>query len=71
MYAYNLPLSPPCDEWNEYVKPDLIRNKAIDICAEISKHGDNTRYSDVLDLLCEYIGEGFSDFFPELCDESY
>lgn len=55
------PLSPPCDFWLEYAKPQLIENMIKDICADIAHKGSASRFTEFFDMLFLHI-EDTNDF---------
>ncbi len=65
MFAYELPLDPPCDKWEEYEKPMLIKNLIKEICGNIVKKGEDSRYADIYDNLYVYIEDNLEKFLHE------
>jgi hypothetical protein len=65
MFAYEPPLEPPCNYWEEYEKPAFILDKINEICADIVKFGEKTRYQNFLDVLYEQVEENIEKFLPE------
>lgn len=55
MFAYELPLDPPCNEWTEYILPKKCKIRIEDVCQDILKKGDKTQYSIVYDIIYELI----------------
>lgn len=66
MFAYEPPLDPPCNYWEEYEKPAFIEGKIIEICENIAKKGTKTSFTDVFDFLYEHIEENIEKFLPEV-----
>lgn len=50
-----LPIEPPCDEWNEYTLPLMCRNRIIEICKDILKRADKTKFSEIYDAIYELV----------------
>lgn len=65
MFAYEPPLNPPCDAWEEYEKPAFIMDTIKDICENIFRRGEKSDFSDVFDLLYEHIEDNIEKFLPE------
>lgn len=65
MFAYEPPLDPPSNIWEEYDKPAFIMQVLQDICENILKRGEKTDHQDVLDLVYEHIEEHLDKYLPE------
>jgi len=61
MFAYELPLEPPCNEWEEYRLPNLCKQRIEAICHDILKRGENTRYGDVYDAIYQVVQENIEE----------
>lgn len=55
MFAYELPLDPPCDEWKEYLRPQLCKRRIESICQDILRRGEKTFYRDIYDAIYELV----------------
>jgi hypothetical protein len=55
MFAYELPIDPPCDGWKEYKLPMLCSDRIEDICKDILARGGRTIYSGVYDAIYELV----------------
>lgn len=55
MFAYELPLNPPCDEWQDYILPDLCKSRIKQICEDILNRGERTIYNQIYDAIYELI----------------
>lgn len=55
------PLSPPCDEWKEYTLPELCQSRIEDICKDILKRGDRTRFQKIYDAIYELVEADVED----------
>jgi hypothetical protein len=65
MFAYELPIEPSYDIWEEQQKPFLIMEKLKEICEDISSKGDKSHFSDIVDLLYEHIQDNLEQFLPQ------
>lgn len=65
MFAYEPPLNPPVDYWEEYKKPEFILSKIHEICQDIVKRQEDTNYQEVFDILYLHIEEHLDKFLPE------
>lgn len=65
MFAYELPLDPPCNFWEEYEKPTFIKNMIQEICDNILKKGEKTQFIQIFDLIYEHLDENIEKFLPE------
>lgn len=63
MFAYEPPLDPLCDEWEEYRCPELCKSRIEDICQDILKRGETTRFNKIYDALYELVKEDIEDEF--------
>ena len=66
MLAYELPLDPPCDFWQEYGKDEFIQSKIQEICGDISSSGCKTLYMDLYDFLYECVEQNLDKYLPEV-----
>lgn len=64
MLGYEPPLEPPYNLWEEYEKPIFINNKIKEICHSIAVKGENGEFSEIFDLLYEYIDDKIEKFLP-------
>lgn len=71
MFAYEPPLNPPCDEWEEYEKPAFILETIKEICTNIAKKGEKTSFQSIFDLLYEHIDDNIEKFLPEADYDDY
>lgn len=55
MFAYEPSLNPPCNEWREYTLPDLCKSRIEEICHDILKRDDRTRFSEIYDAIYELV----------------
>jgi len=55
MFAYEPPLDPPCDEWEEYILPERCKDRIKEICESILAKGENTYYARIYDALYELV----------------
>lgn len=55
MFAYEPPLEPSCDEWREYVCPELCKSRIKDICQDILRVGSKTRWDAIYDAIYELV----------------
>lgn len=55
MFAYELPLDPPCDEWKEYILPERCKDRIEDICKDILKRGERTNFQAIYDAIYELV----------------
>lgn len=55
MFAYEIPLNPPCNEWLEYKLPELCKNRIEEICHDILKKGERTQFSEIYDAIYERV----------------
>lgn len=55
MFAYEPPLSPPCNEWLEYILPERCKMRIEDVCKDILKRGENTNYQDIYTAIYELV----------------
>lgn len=55
MFAYELPLDPPCDEWKEYILPERCKDRIEDICKDILKCGERTNFQSIYDAIYEMV----------------
>lgn len=69
MFAYEPPLEPPCDQWNEYQKPLFIKKKIEEVCEDIFCRLDKTNFEEIYDLLHEYIEDNIDKFLPQVMYE--
>lgn len=65
MFAYEPPLEPPCNVWEEYEKPAFIMGKMREICEKISQKGENCGFPAIFDLIYEHIDDNIEKFLPE------
>ncbi len=65
MFAYEPPSSPPCNAWEDHNKPVFIMNTIHNICESISRKGEKSPFTDVIDLLYEHIENNIEKFLPE------
>lgn len=61
MFAYELPLSPPYDEWKEYILPERCKDRIEDICKNILKRGDRTNFQTIYDAIYELVQADIED----------
>ena len=57
------------NKWKGFLNPELMKNFVADICENIFKKGEETRFNDVYDLLYEYVQENIDNFLGENDDE--
>lgn len=56
MYLYEPQLTPSIyQEWEKYELPLLCRNRVLEICEEILKRGDKTKYQAIYDAIYEIV----------------
>lgn len=55
MFAYEPPLSPPCDEWKEYTLPLLCNFRLEQVCEDILTNRENTRYQEIYAAMRELV----------------
>jgi hypothetical protein len=61
MFAYELPLNPPCNEWVEYILPERCKNRVEEICQDILRKGENTKYNIIYDAIYELVEADIED----------
>lgn len=66
MFAYEPPIDPPCNYWEEYGKKLFIENKIREICAKVASKGENCEFSDIFNFLFEHIEDNIETFLPEV-----
>lgn len=64
MFAYEPPIDPPCDYWEEYGKPDFIKQKINEICKSILEKGDKTPFQEIFDYIYENVEEKLFEYSP-------
>lgn len=52
---YALQQEPPYDTWREYTLPLLCRERIEEVCKDILKRGENTRYAKIYDAIVELV----------------
>lgn len=65
MFVYKEQVEPYLHYWEDYKKPKFIMNKIEEICDNIAKKGERNQYSEVFDLLYEFIDDNLDKFLPE------
>lgn len=65
MFAYELPINPPCDVWEEYQLPELCKSRIQDLCEDILKRGERTRFNRIYDTLYQLIREEIEEEYFE------
>lgn len=54
MYMYEPSISPSAyQEWEKYELPLLCRNRILEVCEDILKRGDRTKYQAIYDAIYE------------------
>jgi hypothetical protein len=61
MFPYELPLSPPCDEWEDYMLPLLCEQRMKDVCKDILYREAHTTYQKIYDALYELVQEDIEE----------
>ena len=61
MFAYELPINPPCDVWEEYQLPELCKSRIQDLCHDILKRGDRTNFHKIYDAIYELVQADIED----------
>ena len=62
MFALEPSLEPFCDKWKEYEKPALIKKYIEEICEEIFKKGEKSRFQDIYNHIYEMIEDNFEEY---------
>ncbi len=52
----------PRDDWEANIKPYLIEDRIREICANISKKGDQSSFPDIFQTIYEYIEDNLEKF---------
>lgn len=68
MFAYELPLDPPCDEWKEYILPERCKDRIEDICRDILKRGEHTNFQKIYDAIYELVETDIEDEYMHRYD---
>ena len=71
MFAYEPPLNPPCNKWEEYECPKFIDNFIENIVHDIELKGQRTKYKDLYDVLYMHIYENIDKYYPEERDNLF
>ncbi len=61
MFAYELSLDPPCNEWEEYQLPQLCQWRIAEVCQDILKRGEKSRYQAIYDIIYELVREDIEE----------
>ena len=54
------------NRWLDHDKPEFIEETVKQVCDNIAYKGENIIYSQIFDLLYEYIENNLNDFIPEV-----
>ena len=65
MFAYELPLDPPCNDWEDDQKPRFINFVIEEMCRNILDKGRTGSFPDAFDYLYEYIEDNIEKYLPE------
>lgn len=57
-------INPPCDDWEDRIKPSFIENTIREICENIAKKGENGSFPEIFTHLYEYIEENLEKYAP-------
>ena len=55
MFAYEPPLEPYVDEWNEYICPRLCQIRVEEVCKDIFMRGENSTHKAIYDAIYELV----------------
>jgi len=55
MFNTSALLEPPCNEWEVYELPEICQERIKEICADILRKGDRTKFQTFYDMLYEQI----------------
>jgi hypothetical protein len=55
MFAYELPLDPPCNEWREYILPERCQRRIEEVCKDILKKGEGSFYKAIYAAIYELV----------------
>ncbi len=61
MLAYEPPLNPSCNEWNDYLCPIICAEKIKEVCADILKRGERTNFQKIYDVIYELVHDDIED----------
>jgi hypothetical protein len=71
MFAYELPLSPPCDVWKEYELPKHCEMRIQGVCIDILMQGEKTIYQDAYDAIYQLVEASLEDERIEMEMQAY
>jgi len=65
MFALEAPLEPRTNEWLDVRKPELIKASIEEICENIIRKGDRSRFPEIFDYIYLYVEDNIEKFLPE------
>lgn len=58
-------LEPVVNQWEEYTKPEFIKDMIFEFCEDITMRGANTSNKEIYWLLYDYLDENIDKYYPE------
>jgi len=55
MRPYEIPQEPSCDEWKEHELPKRCVEMIDDVCADIMRKGEKTKYQAIYNAIYEIV----------------